>query len=286
MVMAAQGTRGAANGVEVYQYLESLNIKPAAVNANGENALHYIARKPNQAAVTNYFLSKGVSVNQPDKEGNTPFMIAASFNRDTAMVALFLLNAKNINGVNKKGMSALTMAVRNNSTEVVQLLVTKGADVKVVDAEGNNLAYYLVQSYNPQGGGQEPNRQGGGAPAGGGQRPDAFGTKMKILQDNGFTVTTPQKDGNTLYHLAVAKNDLTLLKKIEPLHVDVNAINKEGLTPLQKAAMIAKDDSILKYFLSIGAKKELTTEFKETAYDLAKENEFLTKNNTSVDFLK
>jgi ankyrin repeat protein len=277
--MATQGTRGAANGIAVYQYLESLQLKPAAVNKNGENALHNIARKANQLDIANYFLSKGANGNQPDNDGNTPFMIAAASNRDTATVALFLSHAKNINQVNKKGQSALTMAVRSNSAEVVQFLISKAADIHVADAEGNNLAYYLIQSYSPQGGGQE----GGGR---GGQRGDAFTPKLKVLQDAGFNLATPQKDGNTLYHLAIMKNDLSLLKRMEPMKVDVNAKNKEGLTPLQKAAMIAKDDTILKYLLSIGAKKDIATEFKETAYDMAKENEFLSKNNIPVDFLK
>jgi uncharacterized protein len=278
ILMASQGTRGGpANGVEVYQYLESLNLKPTAVNSNGENVLHSLVRRPNQIPVINYFISKGVDVNQPDKEGNTAFMNATSTNRDTATIALLLTKVKNINQVNGKGMSALAMAVRSNSADVVQMLLSKGADMNVTDADGNNLAYYLIQSYGAQGGGRQ---------AGNGPRVDDFGLKMKLLQEKGYDLTTPQKDGNTLYHLAIAKNDLTLLKRLENLHVDVNGKNREGLTPLHKAAMVSKDDAVLKYLVSIGAKKEVATEFKETAYDLAKENEFFSKNNVSVDFLK
>jgi hypothetical protein len=43
---------------------------------------------------------------------------------------------------------------------------------------------------------------------------------------------------------------------------------------------------MMKYLLSIGAKKEAVTNFKETAFDLASENESLTKKNVSVNFLK
>ncbi|HEX8015357.1 MAG TPA: ankyrin repeat domain-containing protein, partial [Flavobacterium sp.] len=85
---------------------------------------------------------------------------------------------------------------------------------------------------------------------------------------------------------AVIKNDLTLLKKIADLNIDINTKNKDGLTALHKAAMVAKDDTILKYLISVGAKKDLTTEFDESAYALAKENESLTKSNVSVEFLK
>ncbi len=310
-LMAAQGTRGTSNTIEVYQYLESLQLKPTAVNADNENVLHVLARKPNQESIIKYFISKGVNANQADNEGNTPFSLAASSNRDTATVALLLSQSKNINQVNKKGISPLAAAVRSNSPEVVQLLISKGADVNASDAEGNNLAYYLIQSYkgqaangqgrsgqpagqtvNRQGAGEQaPNAQAAGRPAVDGQgansqRSDGFDAKLKILQEAGFNVSTPQKDGNTLYHIAIAKNDLSLLKRIEDMHVDVNAKNKEGLTALHKAAMLSKDDVMLKYLLSIGAKKDITTEFKETALDLAKENETLSKNKITTDFLK
>jgi ankyrin repeat protein len=41
MIMAAQGTRGSSSTIEVYQYLEKLKIKPAAINKNGENRITY-----------------------------------------------------------------------------------------------------------------------------------------------------------------------------------------------------------------------------------------------------
>jgi ankyrin repeat protein len=286
MLMAAQSGGGRRGGgastganVALFQYLESLNIKPNVTSKTGENALHYIVRKPNQADVITYFISKGADVNQADEEGNTVLMNAASGNRDTAVIAQLLPHVKNINQANQKGMTALTMAVRSNSPEMVSYLIGKGADVKVWDKKGNNLAYYLMESYRTQGGPGE--RPMGGAPRG-----DDFGAKLTVLKEKGLNVAAPQKNGNTLYHLAIAKNDVALLKRLQPLGIDVSAKNAEGLTALHKAALIAKDDVMLKYLVSIGAKKDVVTNFKETAFDLASENESLSKNNVSVTFLK
>jgi ankyrin repeat protein len=267
MILASAGSRSGSNTLEVYQYLESLKIKPNVVNKDGQNALHAIVRRPKQEEIIKYFLSKGADINQADADGNTPFMNAAAANSDVELITYLSSSVKNINQTNKKGVSALAMAVRGNTSEVVNLLITKGADLKVVDAAGDNLAAYLVNSYTPQ-------------------KAEVFTGKMQLLQQKGFDLSSAQQNGNTLYHIALTKNDLTLMKSLESLKIDVNAKNKEGMTVLHKAAMTAKDDRILKYLVSIGAKKEVVTEFKETAFDLAGENEFLSKNSISIDFLK
>ncbi|WP_031526414.1 ankyrin repeat domain-containing protein [Dyadobacter crusticola] len=267
MLMAAQGSRRGANSIEVYKYLESLNIKPNVTGKNGQNALHSVVRRPKQDEIVTYFLSKGVDVNQADEDGNTVFMNAAASNPDTTTLALLVPKVKNINQANQKGTTALAFAVRGNSPAVVSYLLSKGADVNVSDRNGDNLAAYLVQSYSPR-------------------TAADFDTKIKILQDKELKLNAPQQNGNTLYHLAVAKNDLALVKKLEAYQIDVNAKNKEGITALHKAAMIAKDDSMLKYLISIGAKKDIVTSFDETAFDLAGENESLSKNNVTVNFLK
>ena len=273
LLIAAQGSRRETNTLETYKFLvEEVKIKATASNKSGENVLHLLANKPNQGEIIAYFLAKGVDANKADKDGTTPLMVAAGA-RETIALEKLLPVSKNINLQNAKGESALTMAVKYGTPEAVAILLGKGADVNVKDKDGNNLGVYLVQSYRPAG------REANGAK-------DPFDAKVKLLQEKGLNLAAAQKDGSTLYHSAIAKNELTLIKKLANLNIDVNAKNKDGLTALHKAAMIAKDDSILKYLLSIGAKKEINTEFDETAYALAKENESLTKNNISIDFLK
>jgi ankyrin repeat protein len=189
-------------------------------------------------------------------------------NRNKLEVITFISSyVKDINAKNKKGETALSLAVANNSPEIVEFLIGKNADVNVLDANGNHLGYYLLQSYNSK------NR-------------DAFETKLNMLQSKGLDITLAQKDGNTLCHLALDKNDLELLKRIQKFNVDINAKNNEGLTALHKAAMKASDTEVLKYLISIGADKSITTDFEETVYDLASENELLSQKNIAIDFLK
>lgn len=275
LIFAAQGSRRETNTLTTYQYLvDDLKIKPTTTTKSGENVLHFLANKPKQTEIITYFLGKGVNPNKADNDGTTPLMVAASAKENASLEILAPLT-QNINLQNKKGESALTIAVKSGTPEAVSFLLSKGADVKVLDKEGNNLGFYLVQSYKPARG-----------PEAATAKQDPFETKIKMLQDKGLQLATAQKDGNTLYHIAVVKNDLTLLKKLDNLAIDINAKNNDGLTALHKAAMIAKDDVILKYLISIGAKKEAITEFDETAYALAKENESLTKNNVAIEFLK
>lgn len=284
LLIASQGSRREANTLDVYQYLiDELKLNPKAVSKEGETVLHNLVRKSNQTEIINYFLSKGVDTNKADNDGNTALMNAAS-GRDTEALELLLPKAKDINAKNAKGESALSLAVQNGSPKAVELLLKQKADINVTDKDNNNLGYYLIQSYRQQMGGREMNTRGpqGETAA----KEDPFTEKLNLLQQNGLNLSQPQQDGSTLYHFAVLKNDITLLKKLAAVNIDINAKNKDGLTALHKAAMIAKNDNILNYLLSNGAKKDIKTDFDESAYDLAKENETLSKNNISIEILK
>lgn len=268
LLMAAQGGRGSTTGTEIFEYLLSLGISPKTTNSKGDNVLHFLVRKPNQADNIRYFLSKDLNINETNKEGNSAFMIAAANGTPETLTQLLPL-VKNINQANAKGVTALGLAVRSNTVPVVKILLDNGADVSMQDKEGDNLTAYLIQSYNPTRGGINELEQ-----------------RYALLEAKGLNVAKVQGNGNTLYHLAIAKEDLPLLKWVANKGADINHKNKEGLTVLHKAAMTAKNDEILRYLIAAGASKKELTEYMETPFDLASENEYLAKQNISIDFLK
>jgi len=268
LINAANGTRKITNKLDVYKYLiDEIKINPAVTNRNGSTVLHIIAMKPNHSDIIKYFINKGLDVNHVDNEGNNALILASSGN-DLENIKTILPRIKNINAVNANGESALTQAVKKSNPEIVNYLLENGADASVVDIKGNNLVFHLMHSYKTN------------------STRDVFIEKLIMLRKKGLNIEANQKDGSTLFHIAVAKNNIDLLKKISILDINVNTINDQGMTALHKASLIVKSDEILKYLLSIGADKNIKTEFGETAYDLASENDFLKRNNISIDFLK
>ncbi|MEM7085152.1 MAG: ankyrin repeat domain-containing protein [Bacteroidota bacterium] len=266
ILYASQGTRNSQNSLETYQFLENLGVKVNVIGDSGRNPLHSISYRNDNLDLYSYFIEKGVDVNLQDDGGDSPFMNAA--NRNDLKVVEFLSDyIKDFNVKDDDGRSALTMAVNRNTQEVVDFLLKKGSDIEVKDKEGNSLAFYLLNTFNPE-------------------DTKVFEAKLKLLQARGLSMKQRQNGGNTLLHLAAQKNNLALLKRIAAFDIDVNAKNTEGYTALHIAAMKATNDVILKYLLQQGADKTMKTDFDETVLDLASENELLQKQNLKLNFLQ
>lgn len=265
-IFVANGTRGKSNGIEVYKYLKSIGLNPNISNSEGVSPLHILASRSKDLEIILFLLENELDPSTKDFKGNNAVMHAATRN-DLVVVKTLVENLKTLNAANKNEQSALSLAVQGNTSDVVEYLINKGYDTSIVDADGNNLTYYLINSYS------ERNKE-------------QFYEKMELLEKSKVDLTKVQKNGNTWFHMAVEKNSLELLKIATTKQQDINSKNSEGNTALHLAAMKAKDDSILKFLLEQGAKKQIVTDFEESAYDLAQENELLTKNKVSIEFLK
>ncbi len=263
ILFASRGGRGSSNSLAVFQYLEGLGLDANVTSTAGVTPLHNLSRSADDLAIYQYFIDKGVNPSSVDKEGNTPLLNAASRNK-LEVVNYLAEQTADINHTNKEGHAALTLAIQNNSASIVAYLISKGAQTNILDKKGNNLAYYLFDTRD---------------------NPRDFDEKVNALRQAGFDFKKKQPDNSTIWHLAIAKNNLALLKKVEDFGADINAKDNQGNTVLHYAAMKSNNAETLKFLVANGADTKSTTEFGETAYDLAKENELLNQNNVSLDFL-
>ncbi len=263
MLFASRGGRGSSSSLEVFKYLERLGLEANVTSTDGVTPLHNIARSSNDLAIFEYFIDKGVDPNAVDEAGNTPLLNAVSRNKLEAIQYL-VEKTEDINQRNKEGHSALTLAIQNNSASIVNYLISEGAQTDVVDNEGNNLAYYLFATRG---------------------NPRDYDEKVRALLSAGFNFEINQPDNSTIWHLAIAKNNLELLEKVKGFGADINAKDNQGNTVLHYAAMKATNTKILEFLVANGADVNATTEFGETAFNLAQENELLQENNVSLDFL-
>lgn len=256
---------GEETEIAFYEYLGGLGLDPTIVSGEGNTVLQNLAYRSNNIEVFKYFLNKGVDPNQTDKEGNNA-LINASSRKDMEIMALLVENTGDLNHKNKEGYSSFTRALKYNKLEIAKFLESKGADTKVIDASGHNLVYHIVDAYR----GDLEN----------------FKEKLEYLKNLGHDPMATQKDGSTLLHAAINKEDHDLLKFLVDMGIDINVKDADGHTILHYAAMQSDDESMLKYLISAGADKSITTEFDESVYDLAQANELLMESNININFLR
>ncbi len=255
--------RGGKINPELLQYLKSLGIDPKVKSSNGQTLAHTLARIGADESALSFLSENGLNLSQADKEGNTPLILAAV--RGNASFVGFWLSKNNVKAVNNAGQSALSQAVENNTTDVVKLLIDKGAKTDIKDKDGNDLYFTLMNGY----------RKGKGSI----QRASEI---MEVLRTSGQSMPKTGK----LLHLALNKDDKELLAKLIESGEDINAKDKDGYTLLHYAGMKSKNLDLLKFLIEKGANATIKTELDESVIDLIAENEVLSKQNLNLDFLK
>jgi len=78
-------------------------------------------------------LKKGVDINDRDESDRTPLMYAAAFNDDPEVIRILAESNARVNARDKDGLSPLIIAVSNENTGAVEVLLELGANVNAID---------------------------------------------------------------------------------------------------------------------------------------------------------
>ena len=101
----------------------------SALDSKGNTALH-LAAKGGFPLVVVLLNSKGARVNKANKKGETALLLAVMGNHVDTVEALLSLKASVAVGVKSSGDTAPHIAARNGNLRIVKLLVDKKADLK------------------------------------------------------------------------------------------------------------------------------------------------------------
>ena len=261
---ASYGRKRSEVILQTFTFLDSLGLNPNSVNIDGQTPLHHAVKRGN-IDVINFLINRGLNVNQIDHQGNTAFMNSVLGKVENVRRLLPL--SKNINHVNKDGHSALSNSVRYFKKDAFDFLIENGADLKVINNEGEDLIGLCFKNYSKR-------------------RKENFEHIVGVLSNKGVVAKTNYSLGNTLIHYAIEKNSLFLVKKALEMNIDPNQKNDMGLTSLHLSAMKATNNEIIDVLIAAGADKSILTDFGESSYDLASENEILISNKTDISLLQ
>ncbi|XP_071099255.1 inversin-like [Haliotis cracherodii] len=238
------------NNVEMVKYVLSQDM--VGINDRG----HYERTPVMRAAEKGYkevvelLVHKGADVTLVDKDGNNILHLACQ--KTTVEMMKYVLSQDMV-GINDRGHYERTPVMRaaeKGYKEVVELLVHKGADVTLVDKDGNNILHLACQKTNVElvkyvlsqdmvnindRGQYERTPVMKAAEKG-------YKEVVELLVHKGADVTLVDKGGNNILHLACQKTNVELVKYVLSQDmVDVDARNNKG----QNAVMIVKS---LKWF--------------------------------------
>ena len=246
---------------------------------SGFTPLH-IAVKRGYLDMCQMLLEHNPDVHATDNEGNTPLHLALlDINLEISRV-LLEYNAE-VNSRNEDGSTPLLIASSNGNIGLFRLLLAHNADVFVHDNWGNTPLHLAafgghlevvrdlleleadVDSLNGEG--LTPSQQ-----ALKGQR-EGYLDIVCLLLNHGADEKVHDENENTPLHFAASEGHLEVARMLLEHKVDVDSLNSEGLTPLQRASKGRREGylDIMRLLLDYGANVNVHDENENTPLHFA-----------------
>lgn len=206
--------------LSITKHLLTMGANPNLINDNGDTPLHCAAGQ-NKPKTLLLLLKNGANIDAPNSNGFTPLFFASEKGH-YKVVKLLLEKGADVNMCDDEcKLGALHIATQENHSDVVKLLIENHANINAISIGGTPLQIAV-----------ELNREG----------------IAKILLENGADVNLASpEDGATPLHVAVKNNNLSIVIALLDKGANQDAIDNQGLTPLD----IAKESNhidIIKFF--------------------------------------
>lgn len=172
---------------------------------------------------------------------------------DTEAIVQYLAQSGDVNVRNSSESTLIMIAARHRRYDLVSLLKDSGADIGLVNRDGNGLLYYYIEGFQLQN-----------------NLPVI--TEMEVKPVLGEMKKLPyiaNRDGNTSLHEAVQSSSMpaSVVALLISMHKDMNVVNKRGDSAMHKAALVH-----IPALVKAGAKIDLKNSYGETPLKKAIEN--------------
>ncbi len=230
-------------------------IEEGAVDVNEvgpyqRTALHY-ATAGGMIDIIKLLVNRGVAIDIKDCAEMTPlFNIMFSIHNNTfkditEIIDLLLSKGADINSINEAGYTMLHSAVMENNAQLVKLLMDKSANPNIQDKSGKPAIYHADKYQN-----QEIIRLLSGVSDKKIKDVETkFNEELQIffaqdLEEQKKYVNQVDKIGESNLHKAVFLGNLELIQKLLTLGADVNIQNTAKITPLILTCLTNKPEAL------------------------------------------
>jgi ankyrin repeat protein/L-ascorbate metabolism protein UlaG (beta-lactamase superfamily) len=187
--------------------------------------IHEAVTAGDVATVTQLLNQNPSLINAPDTAQSLPLHLAASTGQ-VAVIELLLSKGANMEAGDRENTTPLTCAALLNKPEAVRLLVEKGASLTARDNNGNTPLLAAARSGNVE--------------------------IVKYLVGHGAALTDVSNRGSNCLHIATSIGAEPLVQYLLGQNFDLNALNGSGYSPLHFAAM-AGNQTIIRLLVAAGA---------------------------------
>ena len=191
--------------------IELLIDRGAIINASNRYALLQYATENKNFETINFIISKGININERDRNGNTVLMEAARFGK-TEIVKFLISKGADINAVTNDKKNALFFAVENyaskDALETVKFLAANGININLSDEKGENVLFHALKNKN------------------------GFIFFQYLITDKKMAVNIKNKYNKTLLMSAIEADNIKAFDFIIEKNVNINEKDIDGKTAL------------------------------------------------------